>query len=587
MIRTHSCGELDESMAGEQVVLAGWIHHIREHGGVVFIDLRDRYGRTQIVFHPKQEELFERAKKLSSEDVLRVWGTVIHRPPEMKNPEYHTGGIEVVAEQIELLSEAEPPVFPIEDEITSLEETRMRYRYLDLRRGPMRRNIEARHIAALETRKFLADEGFLEIETPILMKSTPEGARDFVVPSRMNPGRFYALPQSPQTYKQILMVAGFDRYFQIARTFRDEDLRADRQPEFTQIDLEMSFVEPNDVMRLSERLLVRIVGAVRGTSIRLPIPRMSYTDAIARYGSDKPDTRFGMELIDVSSIVERCGFGVFSGVVAEGGVVIAITTETQPDLSRKQISLIEGKAKELGAKGLATLKFDGSTFSGSIAKHIGEIALFQLAEKIKPEKGDSVFFIAGEKEPSYLLAGNIRTFLGEYLKLYDPNELKALWVVNFPLFELDDEGNPTPKHHPFTSPVADDIPLLEKAPLEVRANAYDLVLNGNEIAGGSIRIHNIELQRRMFAILGMDADEAQRRFGFLLDAFRYGVPPHGGIAFGFDRLIMVLTGADSIRDVIPFPKTTSGLGLMEGCPSELDEKQLDELHIKIAEEKEH
>ncbi|MFP4458060.1 MAG: aspartate--tRNA ligase [Candidatus Zixiibacteriota bacterium] len=581
MLRSHTCGELRKEHAGEKVRLSGWVHHVREHGGVRFIDLRDRYGRTQLVFRPDVQDSFEISKKLKSEDVISIIGMCVLRPDDMMNPSYPTGNIEVIIEKVQIQSSAKPPVFPIEDEINVREETRLRYRYLDLRRNPMQKAIRIRHRALQATRKFLTDLDFMEIETPILMKSTPEGARDYLVPSRVHAGKFYALPQSPQTYKQLLMVSGFDRYFQIARCFRDEDLRADRQPEFTQIDLEMSFVEAEDIMEISEKLTSKVANYCIGKPLELPLPRMTYKKAMEKYGTDKPDIRFGMELVDVTDILENSGFGVFDRIIGGGGKVIALTTEGGPGFSRKDLKEIEGKAKEFGAPGLASMKSDGCKLTGSIAKFFSEDVKEKLIYRCKPQEGDSIFFAAGKKKEAYTLAGNMRTYFGKRLNLYDPNDLKAVWVTNFPLFEEDDDGNPTPKHHPFTQPLLEDVDQLEIMPLKVRSNAYDLCLNGFEIAGGSIRIHDNGLQKRLFKAIGIEDESVKERFGFLLDAFDFGVPPHGGIAFGFDRLVMILAGLDSIRDTIAFPKTTAAYSLMENAPSEVDKKQLKELHIKI------
>ncbi|RLF07403.1 MAG: aspartate--tRNA ligase [Thermoprotei archaeon] len=589
MKRTHTCGQLRAENAGQQVKLAGWVQHIRDFGGVLFVVLRDRYGETQITFMPENEEVFQLASTLHPQDVIGIEGTVVMRPQQARNPNMPTGDIEVVAEKLEIFSRAETSPFPIEDETTAMEDTLLRYRYLDLRRPVMQKNIYIRHKCMQAAREFLNANDFWEIEPPYLVKSTPEGARDFVVPSRNFPGKFYALPQSPQLYKQTFMVAGFDRYYHLARCFRDEDLRADRQPEFTQIDLEMSFVDPEDVMTLAEELLAHIMLKVKGYVLPLPLPRMSYDEAVRRFGTDKPDLRIKQEIHDITDIVPGCGFKVFEGAIESGGVVRVLPMPSADKFSRKKIDQLTKLAQEWGAKGLAFTKFDGEKFDGGIAKFLGEDFRRALAERLGEQLTPNTILFFGADKPDIVakVLGGLRTMLAKELGIVDTSQHHALWIVNFPLFE-ENEDSPTgisPAHHPFTSPVEEDIPLLDENPLAVRANAYDLVLDGYEIAGGSIRIYDPALQKKIFELIGISPQEAEEKFGFLLESFRYGVPPHGGIAFGFDRLVMILAGAESIRDVIAYPKTTSGQSLMDGAPSEIDPKQLEELHIKIVDDK--
>lgn len=583
--RTHTCGELKKDDVGRKVVLCGWVKRIRHHGGLIFINLRDRYGITQIVVNPSQTEAFSIAESLHMEDVIGVEGIVVTRPQESINPLMETGEIEVVAEQIVVFSRADNLPFMIEDEINASEELRFKYRYLDLRRDKLKNMLILRSKAANATREFLLKEGFVEIETPMLIRSTPEGARDFIVPSRKHKGKFYALPQSPQLYKQILMIAGFDKYFQLARCFRDEDFRADRQPEFTQIDIEMSFVDESDVMNLSEQLLNYILMRTIGVSLKLPLQRISYAEAISRYGTDKPDIRFSLELNDITDIFGSTDFRLFADAVKTGGVVIGIRVDGKDISSRKKLDKLNEKAKEYGGKGVVILTRRGDTLEGGIAKFLSENEKFELIKRLGVENGESIVIAAGKEKDCRELMSKLRVYIAESEEMFDKKEFKALWVQAFPLFELDETGVPVPSHHPFTSPHPDDIEFLESAPLKVRARAYDLVLNGYEIASGSIRISDINLQKRIFKLINIDEKEAQERFGFLLEAFKYGVPPHGGIAFGFDRLVMLLGGCSSIRDVIAFPKTTHAVSLMDGAPAEVDPKQLEELGIKIDEEK--
>ena len=590
MYRTHKCGELRREHAGMQVRIAGWVQHKRSFGGVLFVVVGDRYGDVQVTFQPKNKELLENAESLRSQDVVSILGTVVLRPKEARNPKMPTGDIEIIAEELTVLSRSEVPPFVIKDDVNASEELRLRYRYLDLRRRVMQRNLIIRHKAASATREFLDSEGFVEIEMPYLVRSTPEGARDFLVPSRNWHGKFYALPQSPQLYKQTLMVAGLDRYYSLARCFRDEDLRQDRQPEFTQIDLEMSFVEKEDVMDLSERLLSHIMLKTIDYVLPLPLPRLSYEEAMARFGTDKPDTRIPFVIHDVTDIASECGFRVFEDVAKGGGVVRVLPVPKAASFSRKKIDQLTKLAVEWGAKGLATMKFSAGEFEGGVAKFLSEGFKKTLAEICGDElvDGSMLFFAADSADIAAKVLGGLRKMLADELDLVDRSRHEALWIVNFPLFEPSEEDPTgiTPKHHPFTSPVPEDIPKLDTDPLSVRANAYDLVLDGFEIAGGSIRIHDPQLQKKIFALIGIGPDEAERKFGFLLEAFRYGVPPHGGIAFGFDRLCMILAGARSIRDVIAFPKTTAAQSLMDGSPAEVDPKQLEELGIKIIDKNE-
>ncbi len=581
--RTHNCGELRIENVGEEVCLMGWVGKRRDHGGVIFVDLRDRYGITQVVFRPDLEaETHAIAEKIRNEFVLAIKGRVEPRPEGMTNPKLPTGAIDIECSDLRLLNEADTPPFAIEPDIDVNEELRLRYRYLDLRRPDMQQALFLRHNAAQETRKYLITQGFLEIETPFLMKSTPEGARDYLVPSRVQMGNFYALPQSPQTYKQLLMIAGYDRYFQIVRCFRDEDLRGDRQPEFTQIDIEMAFVTETDVMQLAEGLTRHLFEHVIGFDIPSPIPQMTYREAIDRFGTDRPDTRFGLEIVDIAKAALASEFRVFKSVIDSGGQVRAINAKGCANYSRKQIDDLTAFVAQHGAKGLAWIKVTDQGLESSIVKFFPDQAQQMLRELLDAQTGDLLLFVADQPAVVANALGNLRLELARQQDLMTTSDFGFLWVTQFPLLEFDDvEKRYVACHHPFTSPLEADLDELETAPGDVRARAYDLVLNGNEIAGGSIRIHNREIQERVFRMLGISESESREKFGFLLDAFRYGAPPHGGIAFGYDRLIALLAGKTFIRDVIPFPKTNTAASLMDGAPSIVDPVQLRELGLRL------
>ncbi|MDI3547673.1 MAG: aspartyl-tRNA synthetase [Halanaerobiales bacterium] len=580
--RTHHCGELSLANIDESVVLMGWVQRRRDHGGVIFIDLRDRSGLVQVVFNPDiDEESFVRADSLRSEYVIAVEGKVEKRPEGNVNPELATGEIEVRGVKLHILDEAKTPPFHISDEIDVNEDLRLKYRYLDLRRPRMQRIMELRHKVMKATRDYLSEEGFWEIETPILTKSTPEGARDYLVPSRVNPGCFYALPQSPQLFKQLLMASGMERYFQIARCFRDEDLRANRQPEFTQIDIEMSFVSEKDIFRVVDGLMRRIFG-LRGIEIPEEIPVMTYREAMDKYGSDKPDLRFGMELKDISGIVKDSEFKVFSNTVSNGGLVKGINFKGGADSPRSKIDGYTDYVKIFKAKGLAWMALKEDGLKSPLAKFLSEAEIEGIKEAMGAENGDLLLLVADKPAVVADSLGNLRLKIAREEGLIPENKYEFLWVTDFPLLEYDEEeGRYVAKHHPFTSPLAEDIPLLETEPEKVRSRAYDLVLNGEELGGGSIRINNRELQQKVFKALNIDEAEAEEKFGFLLEAFEYGTPPHGGIAFGLDRLMMILSGADSIRDVIAFPKTQKATSPMTKAPSKVSEKQLRELNIRV------
>ncbi|MDR2085115.1 MAG: aspartate--tRNA ligase [Bacteroidales bacterium] len=580
MYRTHTCGELRISNVKETVTLCGWVKKVRKLGGMTFVDLRDRYGITQLAFNLEtQSELFDVVDNLGREYVIKITGIVAERTN--KNPNIPTGDIEINVSKIEVLNKSKTPPFTIEDVTDGGEELRMKYRYLDIRRDPVRRNLEIRHQLAIETRKFLSEKDFLEVETPVLIKSTPEGARDFVVPSRMNAGQFYALPQSPQSFKQLLMVAGIDRYFQIVKCFRDEDLRADRQPEFTQIDCEMSFVQQDDVLNVFEEMIKYLFKMVKGISLDFSFPKMPYEIAMKFYGSDKPDVRFDMKFTDLTSIAKNREFIVFNN--AE--VVLAIVAKSCAEYSRKELdSLTEFvKRPQIGAKGLVYVKYnEDGTFKSSIDKFYTEEDFKKWAEECNAQPGDLILILSGDLTHTRKALCELRLEMGERLGLRNPDIFAPLWVVDFPLLEWDEETQRYyAMHHPFTSPKQEDADKLESEPGKVRANAYDLVMNGVELGGGSIRIHDRELQNKMFKILGFTDEEAQKQFGFLMGAFEYGAPPHGGIAFGFDRLCAMFGGQESIRDFIAFPKNNKGRDLMADSPSEISKEQLNELGLII------
>ena len=585
MRRTHTCGELGADDVGTEVVLMGWVQRRRDHGGGIFVDLRDREGISQVVFNPEvSPKVHEKAHVLRSEYVIGISGKVEKRLEGMTNPKLKTGEIEVFVTELKIFNAAETPPFIIEDNVDVSENIRLKFRHIDLRRTLFQKNIINRHKAAASVRQYLNSRKFIDIETPVLTRSTPEGARDYLVPSRVNPGLFYALPQSPQIFKQLLMISGFDRYYQIVKCFRDEDLRADRQPEFTQIDMEMSFVGENDVMDVSEGLMTNLFRDVLDIELKTPFPRLYYEDAVGRFGLDKPDIRFDLELVNISDIVENAGFKVFADVVKKGGIVKALNAKGCINFTRKEIDDLTEFVAVYRAKGLAWIKVHEDSWQSPIAKFFTEDEKQALAQHIDMEPGDLVFFVADQPKITDEALGNLRNFLGKKLGLVQENTYSFVWVTRFPLLEYDEnEKRYQALHHPFTAPLEEDYDLLNKNPLSVRSRAYDLVLNGSEIGGGSIRIHQRELQEQVFAALGMDRKTYEEKFGFLLSALDSGAPPHGGIAFGFDRLVMILCGQSSIRDVIPFPKTQKAACLLTNAPSEADKVQLDELSLRIKE----
>ena len=587
--RSHRCTEVSSANIGEKVTVMGWVQKSRNKGGIIFVDLRDRSGILQVIFEESQcgAECFEKAGKLRSEFVAAIEGTVCKRAGAV-NENLATGDIEVVASSLRILSESETPPFPIEENSKTKEEIRLKYRYLGLRRPDLQRNLIMKSKVATIARQFMADEGFLEIETPMLTKSTPEGARDYLVPSRVHPGTFYALPQSPQLFKQLLMCSGYDRYFQIARCFRDEDLRADRQPEFTQMDMELSFVDVDDVIDVNERLLAKLFKEILDLDIQLPIQRMTWQEAMDRFGSDKPDLRFGLELKDVSDVVKDCEFGVFTGALANGGTVRGINAEGQGSMPRKKIDALIEYAKTYGAKGLAyiVINEDGS-YKSSFAKFMTEEQMNALVAAMDGKPGDLLLFAADKTKIVWTVLGALRCHLAELMGLVDKNVYRFVWITEFPLLEWSDEENRfTAMHHPFTMPMEEDLQYIDSDPGRVRAKAYDIVLNGNEIGGGSVRIHQDDIQEKMFECLGFTKAQAHERFGFLLDAFKYGVPPHAGLAYGLDRLVMLMAKQDSIRDVIAFPKVKDASCLMTNAPDYVDDKQLAELGIEVTPEAE-
>ena len=582
--RTHRCGELSASQAGQTVTIMGWVQKNRNKGGLVFVDVRDRSGVIQVVFEEGKADaaLLEKAAKLRAEYVVAITGRVEMRSGAV-NENLATGEIEIIPESLRILSESETPPFPIEENSKTKEEVRLKYRYLDLRRPDLQRNLRMKSHVMTLTRQFFAGEGFLEVETPMLGKTTPEGARDYLVPSRVHPGCFYGLPQSPQLYKQLLMCSGMDRYIQIARCFRDEDLRADRQPEFTQIDMELSFVDVDDVIEVNERYLKRLFQEVLGIEVKLPIQRMTWQEAMDRFGSDKPDLRFGMELTDVSDVVKDCGFGVFTGALENGGSVRGINAKGQGGMPRKKIDKLTAFVKDYGAKGLAyiAIQEDGSVKS-SFAKFLSEEQMSALVKAMDGEPGDLLLFAADKNKVVWDSLGALRVELAKQLELLDKNEYRFVWITEFPLLEWSEEqGRFVAMHHPFTVPMEEDLAFIDSDTGKVRAKAYDIVLNGNEIGGGSVRIHQNDIQEKMFEVLGFTREQAYSQFGFLLDAFKYGVPPHAGLAYGLDRLVMLMAGEDSIRDVIAFPKVKDASCLMTEAPTPADEKQLEELGLSV------
>lgn len=580
-LRTHTCGDLTKEDIDSKVSLCGWVATRRDHGGIIFIDLRDRYGITQVVFDPEvSAEALKTAESLRREDVIRVKGAVKARKQGMKNPNLKTGEIEIFIDYLEILNRSETPPIEIEDRVELSEDIRMRYRYLDLRRPMMQKHMMTKHIAMQAARKFLCNNDFIEIQTPMLVKSTPEGARDYVVPSRVNPGKFYALPQSPQLYKQLLMVGGFDRYFQFPICLRDEDLRQDRQPEFTQIDVEMSFIEEDDIFAITEGCVKSMMKEAAGVDIKIPFPRIAYKDSMDKYGCDKPDLRFGLELTDVNDIVKDSDFGVFKSVVESGGIIKCINPEK--DISRKEVDRYISFCQDSGSKGMAWMRVTDKGLESNIAKYFNEEVQKRLLEKTGAKPGSILMFIADKPARCNEIISRLRNKLGADLELYDKNEFNFLWVIDFPLFEWNDENNAwIPAHHMFTMPKKEHYDILESDTGKVLAQCYDLVLNGVELASGSIRCNNIELQERIMKVVGFPKEKAEKMFGFLLEAFKYGAPPHGGFAIGFERLVALICGFSDIREVIPFPKNKAAQCPMDGSPSDITTEQMKELHIKL------
>ena len=582
--RTHTCGELTQQNVGENVVLNGWVDRRRDLGGVIFIWIRDRYGITQVIFLEEfNKEAYSLGKELRNEFVISIEGKVRKRPGDAVNQELRTGEIDVLVDKLIILNESETPPFAIKNNIEAFEDLRLKYRYLDLRRPELQKNLFLRHSMYQLVRKYFDENNFIEVETPVLMKSTPEGARDYLVPSRIHKGKFYALPQSPQTYKQLLMISGFDRYFQIVKCFRDEDLRADRQPEFTQIDVEMSFVDQENIFEVVEGLMKELFKQIWNLELNLPILRLNYDEALEKYGSDKPDLRFDLRLITLNPIFTNSEFKVFKQAVENNNIITGINAKGCGKYNRSQIDALSEFAKNLGSKGLIWLKVTSDNIDSPVAKYLSGKETNELISIFDAKEGDLILILGGEKEKTLQQLGSLRLEVAKREGLISDNTHHSLlWVTDFPLFEWDEVTKRYyAMHHPFTSPRVDDIKFMDKEPSKVKARAYDLVLNGNEIAGGSIRIHNAELQAKMFKALDISTYEAEQKFGFLMNAFKYGAPPHGGIAFGFDRMVMIFAGEDSIRDTIAFPKTASAVSLMDNSPSEVSEEQLKELHIKI------
>ncbi|MDW7774323.1 MAG: aspartate--tRNA ligase [Desulfobulbaceae bacterium] len=580
--RTHTCNMLRSDNLNEEVILMGWVLRRRDHGGVIFVDLRDRWGITQVVFNPEfNPDVHAKAHQIRSEWVLAVRGKVYSRPADMENTKLDTGAIEVLVDELRILNTSETPPFPLDEDIEVSDTLRLQYRYLDLRRPDMARNLIMRHKAVQATRIFLDRNNFLEIETPMLTRSTPEGARDYLVPSRVNPGKFYALPQSPQLFKQLLMMAGMDRYYQVVRCFRDEDLRADRQPEFTQIDMELSFVGENDIIRVTEGMIQAIFNAVSGVEVNPPFKHMTYAEAVQRFGTDRPDTRFGLELIDLTEILRGCGFKVFSSAIENGGSVKAINAKGCAVFSRKDLDDLTDYAGRFGARGMAWIKIKEDEWQSPITKFFSEEEINGMREALDAQPGDLILFGADQKSTVNQVLAELRLELARRLEIVPADRYDFTWITDFPLVEYDKgEKRYAALHHPFTAPKEDQLDLLETDPEKVTSRAYDLVLNGNEIGGGSIRIHRKDIQEKVFSVLGIDHEEAQEKFGFLLKALELGAPPHGGIAFGLDRLMMILAGANSIRDVIAFPKTQKATCPLTDAPASVDRKQLTELHLR-------